>query len=1121
MINSNFQILFFIFSAFFQNVLGAPQAATKLLTDYQQSNEAILIDATFAPRFSWLPFSTDRGVTQSAYRIVVTRVTEPSTQMWDSGTIASSQMSHVSYAGAALASDEVYSWTVTWTDSNNVVAPASSPAFFATGLLTQQEWTQASWIGCPLHGNGNPNYNQIRAEFDIAAPDGVTILQARAYVTAVGYYNLRVNGDWASQWEGMKRPLLDPGWTTYEMTSLYNAYDITRQLVPSGPNAIALMLGNGWPDISPTPGNSSYESHVTPSPEELIQARLNGPKPFTENNGENREMRLIIKVRTSDGKTTTWSSTAPSFNRGDATSSDAPLGQWMCGSGALQYDNVYNGCTWDQTKYTTGWDLPKFDYSPGNWTSAVLRADPGGNHPTVMRPQAFPAVTFQDTFIPISINSPAPGVYVFDLGQNFAGHVRLSLPAPVAAGITIQMRHAELLQHPPYGPKDGNIYVGNLRSARATDLYTTGGVSEGFEIFEPVFTYHGFRFVEVTGLPFAPTVDTILGIHIRTGVEHAGNVVAPSGASALNQLQHAVTWGLGNNFMSVVSDCPQRDERKGWMGDSGLSLSPTHYNYAVGAFYTAWANNIRDSQMYQGDSHPQGSVPDTVPHTFGSYPSDPAWGTAYPGIVYSTWRMLGDTQIAIDHYPNLQLYISFMMSKCNSTGIKRLYQSYGDWCPPPMELGTGQGPKPPTSYTSGVAFLIDLQRMVELATALGKNSDAAMYKSYRDAQIADFNAAWLLAGGIYGNANGDGLQTANAAALFLGAADAAGVASQVQGALVNDIVKTHGNHWFTGIIGMRFLHNVLTAYGNPNVAIDTLLQPDYPSFGWWFNHPDEPATTMNELPDMSAEGPGMNSRNHHMFASVGGWLYEDLAGIGQIRITDSTYSPTDITQVGFKHAVIFPRATFHPDVGFAQGEYASISGQFAVSWINPNSSAASGGTCAANAPENSPVTFSCPSGATFTDVIFASFGTPSGSCGSFQVGSCNAANSTSIVRNACIGKSTCTISVSDVTFGDPCFNTVKVFDAQLQCNDNAGTQVSATIPTNAKATIRIPFLSSADLTKVSLSEAGTVFYTNGAFVNGAVPGITAASAGKNDLPVGTTTIDVEVGSGSYVISSAL
>ena len=384
-------------------------------------------------------------------------------------------------------------------------------------------------------------------------------------------------------------------------------------------------------------------------------------------------------MHASDGSSAVWTSTAAGFRRAESAGvGAAALGDWMCGAGALQYDNVYNGCTWDQSKATLGWDKPAYAYGSGSWTAAVLKADPGGEHKTLMVPQSFPAVTVQAEFVPMSINSPAPGVFIFDMGQNFAGYVRLSLPAPVPAGLAIQLRHAELLTHPPYGPKDGSIYVGNLRAAKATDLYTTGGVTEGFEVFEPVFTYHGFRFVELTGLPFAPTIDTVTGVHFRTGVELVGNVIAPSiTANALNQLQHAVTWVLGNNFMSVVSDCPQRDERKGWMGDSGLSLQPTHYNYAVGAFYTAWAANIRDSQVFKGDSHPDGSVPDTVPHTFGSYPSDPAWGTAYPGVVYSTWRMLGDTRIASEHYPNLQAYIAFMTAKTNGSGVGKIYQSYG------------------------------------------------------------------------------------------------------------------------------------------------------------------------------------------------------------------------------------------------------------------------------------------------------------------------------------------------------------------------------------------------------------------------------------------------------------
>jgi alpha-L-rhamnosidase len=248
----------------------------------------------------------------------------------------------------------------------------------------------------------------------------------------------------------------------------------------------------------------------------------------------------------------------------------------------------------------------------------------------------------------------------------------------VDAGVTITLRHAELLQHPPYGPADGSIYVGNLRSARATDVYTTGGASEGAEVWEPpIGTYHGFRFVEVSGLPFPPTLDTVTAIFIRSDVPAAGFVTFPPAANTLNQLQHAVNWAIGNNLMGVVSDCDQRDERKGWMGDSGLSLQPTHYNYAMGAFYTFWALQIRDAQRNPRDPHPPGSVPDTVPHTFGDYPSDPAWGTAYPGVVHSTWRMLGDAGLAAEHYPDLQLYIDFMLGEANKTGIGQLYQSYG------------------------------------------------------------------------------------------------------------------------------------------------------------------------------------------------------------------------------------------------------------------------------------------------------------------------------------------------------------------------------------------------------------------------------------------------------------
>jgi alpha-L-rhamnosidase len=214
--------------------------------------------------------------------------------------------------------------------------------------------------------------------------------------------------------------------------------------------------------------------------------------------------------------------------------------------------------------------------------------------------------------------------------------------------------------------------------------------------------------------------------------------------------------------------------------------------------------------------------------------------------------MLGDTRIAADHYPNLQLYIAFMTSSTNSSGVAHIEQSYGDWCPP--------GPMPPKSYTSGVSFIVDMHRIIEIATALGKTQDAATYSNYlNNFLVPGFNAAWLNATlGTYGFTNGDGLQTANAAAIFIGAAKAAGptALTNVGAALVKDVVDTHASHFSTGIIGMRYLHASLVQVGAGDAALDTLLQVDYPSYGFEMYHPLEPATTLWELLDGPTEGPG-------------------------------------------------------------------------------------------------------------------------------------------------------------------------------------------------------------------------------------------------------------------------
>ena len=505
----------------------APLAAANLRVEYLSRG----VTESRAPRFSWEPVSFDRGAVQASYRIMVQSIVSGAL-VWDSGVVASAEAAHVAYAGAPLASDTTYNYTVQWTDGAGAAAPPSS-GVFATGLFTQAEWAAADWVGCPA-APASLTFNQLRAELALALAPGARIVQARAYLSALGYASLRVNGGWAPHFSGA-HPRNDPGWTTYELRALYSTYDLTSVLSATGPNAFAILLGNGWGNIGPTPGNSSALGDYAPS----------------------RMARMLVSVRDSTGKTTTWATSAGGFARGAGAQAET----WMCGAGAQLYDNVYNGVTYDARLETTGWDAPAFAYDVGNWTAAVLKADPGGATPTTMSTQAMPPISVQAEIDAVAMWQPAPGVTVFDFGQNFAGFVRLTLPAPVAPGVTITLRHAEVLQHPPYGPRDGSIYVGNLRSAKATDTYTTRGSSEA-EVWEPEHTYHGFRYVEATGLP-DPSLESVKGLFIRTGVELSGELAFPASAQPLNQLAHAVQWGIGSNLMSVISDCPQRDERKG------------------------------------------------------------------------------------------------------------------------------------------------------------------------------------------------------------------------------------------------------------------------------------------------------------------------------------------------------------------------------------------------------------------------------------------------------------------------------------------------------------------------------------------------------------------------------
>jgi len=254
-----------------------------------------------------------------------------------------------------------------------------------------------------------------------------------------------------------------------------------------------------------------------------------------------------------------------------------------------------------------------------------------------------------------------------------------------------------------------------------------------------------------------------------------------------------------------------------------------------------------------------------------------------------------------------------------------------------------------------------------------------------------------------------------------------------------------------------------------------------------------------------------------MFASVGGFLWEDLAGIDQVRHTAPSFDAAAPDAVGFAHAVIYPRVTRNANLTFAEASYASAAGEYAVRWAAPG--AMPSATCAAAAPENAPVTFSCA--AKFSGVTFASFGTPTGSCaGGFAKGACDAANSTAIVAAACVGQTSCTIDVSTALFGDPCYDTVKHLAAALACPVGAaGVALAVTVPTGARATVRVPFPAGTALGNATVLEGGAPVWARGAYVPG-VAGVLGARPGSEDLAGGDATVDVEVGSGSYAFTSS-
>ena len=614
--------------------------------------------------------------------------------------------------------------------------------------------------------------------------------------------------------------VLDPAWTTYDRRVLYVTYDVTNVL-RQGPNAVGVVLGNGW-----------YKS---------------------------RALLLQINAELEDGSKLSFVSDA----------------SWRVSNGPILEDSIYNGETYDARLETQGWDRPGFDDKA--WAQAEAVKGPAG----VLSSQMMPAIQVVDTIVPLKMTNPQPGVYVFDMGQNFSGWARLRVKGP--AGTDVRMKFAEMLYD------NGMINQENLRGARAEDHYVLKGDAE--ETWEPRFTYHGFRYVELSGFPGTPGPETVRGRVVHSAVRPAGNFAASK--DILNRLQRIITWGQKTNLHSIPTDCDQRDERMGWMGDAQGTAEEAMMNFDMAAFYTNFVRDMRDVQDEKG------RLSDTVPHVWGGERADPAWATAYPLICWYMYQYYGDTRVLEEQYDGLKKYVEFLRSQAENGLVK--FSSYGDWVA--VE-------KCPGSIVSSFYYYYDVKILADAARLTGKAQDAALYDKVAGDIRTAFNREY------YNPKTGDyadGTQTANTLPLFLG------IATEKEGGawgrLFDDIVYKHNSHLTTGIIGTKYIMELLTRTGASDLAYDIAVQTTYPSWGYMI---ENGATTLWEL-WQKREGPSMNSHNHPMFGSVGAWLYKALAGINM--------SPGS---AGFESILFQPQMV--RDLRHASGTVQTLRGEVGCTW---------------------------------------------------------------------------------------------------------------------------------------------------------------------------------------------
>ncbi|MFL1012146.1 alpha-L-rhamnosidase [Flavisericum labens] len=836
------------FSGIAQNEIALKNLQCEMLTN------PLGIDV-LQPRLSWQFDTNQSEVKQTAYHILVASSAEKlknnKADLWDSGKVESNASINVVYKGDELDSRNEAHWKVkVWTNKGET--EWSETAYWSMGILSYAEWKSTRWIGYNqlFEGDSIGQFSRLSARYvrkQISLEKKVK--EAKVYLMGMGLYELYING------EKIGEQVLAPVPTDYTKNVKYNVFDVTSQL-QKGENVIGTILGNG-----------------------RFFAMRQEYKPYKIKSFGLPKMALQLFVEYEDG--------TKERIKTDESWKFTP-------HGPIRANNEYDGEVYNATMEMPNWNKVGFD--DDDWINMMWVQEPGGFQEAQMTPN----MKVMDSVMPISITETDKGTYILDMGQNMVGWLQIKVKGN--RGDLIKMKFAESLKD------DGTLYTANLRDARVTDEYILKG--KGEEVWEPKFVYHGFRFVEIEGYKYKPSLNDFVGKVVYDNLKTTGAFECSN--ETMNQIFKNAFWGIRGNYKGMPIDCPQRNERQPWLGDRTTGAYGESFLFDNQTLYAKWLDDIKFSQTLDG------GIPDVAPAFWRYYGDGVTWQGAYIKVADMLYEQFGDKQGIVNHYPFMRKWLLYMEQQYMKNDLMTK-DKYGDWCVPPESLEIIRS-KDPTRLTDGEvlssAFYYHLlQLMKKFAKIADANpTDITYYDELAERVKTAFNSKYLNRESFsYAN----NTVTANLLPLAFGMVPKE-LEEKVFQNMAHQVEVVKNGHVSTGVVGIQFLMRTLTDFGRGDLAFKLASNKTYPSWGYMV---ENGATTIWELWNGNTADPEMNSQNHVMLlGDLMIWYYENMAGI-----KSSSEHP------GFKEIIMKP--DFEAGLSYVKALYESSYGNIKSHWI--------------------------------------------------------------------------------------------------------------------------------------------------------------------------------------------